>query len=134
MNEQTDEDASAGVKRMMPFNFADWTGRSQEFEPIRAQARMWIGPRKSEEATPSPFGTEATSFDVRPRLHEIATPTLIIVGALDAICSEKMARMAHAGIRGSRLVVLPRSGHMGHLEQPEEHARDIRELLATLAP
>lgn len=119
---------------MVPFNFADWTGRSKEFEPVRAQARMWIAPRKTEESTPSPFGTKDTSFDVRPRLHEIATPTLIIVGARDPICSEKMARMAHDGIRGSRLVVLPRSGHMAHIERPEEHARAVREFLATLAP
>jgi len=28
--EKTDADASAGIKRVMPFQFADWTGRSKE--------------------------------------------------------------------------------------------------------
>ena len=132
--EKTDDDATAGVKRTMPFSFADWTHRSHEFEAFRSQVRMWIGPRQTVEPTGGEFGTESTSFDVRPRLHEIATPTLIVVGARDAICSEKMARMAHAGIKGSRLTVLAHSGHMGHLEEPAEHGRAIGEFLATLAP
>lgn len=44
-----------------------------------------------------------------------------------------MARVAHAGIAGSKLVVLEHSGHMGHLEEPAEHGRAIREFLATIA-
>ncbi|RKH66466.1 alpha/beta fold hydrolase [Corallococcus llansteffanensis] len=132
--EKTDADATAGMKRTMPFSFADWTHRSHEFAAYRAQARIWIGPRQTVPPEGGAFSTEETSFDVRPRLHEISAPTLILVGAKDAICSEKMARMAQAGIQGSRLVVLAHSGHMGHLEEPAEHSRAIREFLATLAP
>jgi proline iminopeptidase len=131
--EKTDDDATAGVKRTMPFEFADWTGRSKELEPYRARARMWIAPRLSKPSVPGPFGTEETDFDVRPRLHEITAPTLILVGARDAICSQKMARIANVGIRGSRLVVLPHSGHMGHIEEPEAHAAAVHEFLAGLA-
>ncbi len=73
-------------------------------------------------------------FDVRDRLSTITAPTLILVGVKDFICSEKMARALHEGIRGSLLVSLPRSGHLGHVEEPREHAQAIGAFLASLPP
>jgi len=57
-------------------------------------------------------------FDVRPRLSSIGVPTLVIVGAADLITPPGMAEEIHRGIAGSRLVVLERSGHFGHIEEP----------------
>jgi proline iminopeptidase len=131
-DEKTDADATAGVKRTMPFMFADWTHRSAELETYRTNAHMWIAPRQAVPPEGGPFSTEDSSFDVRGRLHELQVPTLIVVGARDAICSTKMAGFAHAGIAGSKLVVLAHSGHMGHAEEPVAHGRAIREFLATL--
>ena len=53
-------------------------------------------------------------------------PTLILVGATDFVCSPKMAAILQAGIPGSTLVVLPRSGHYGHVEAPAAFARAVR--------
>jgi proline iminopeptidase len=110
--------ATAGLRRELPFYVADWTGRSREFEPLRSLIHVFVVP--------------AHAFDVRPRLGEIATPTLIVVGVRDFVCSPKQAQVLHAGIPGSRLVELDRSGHLGHLEQPVEFARAVHDFVATL--
>jgi proline iminopeptidase len=130
---RTDRDATENLKQEMPLYFADWTGRAAEYEPLRIKLRMWVAPGMSsnEPASAADVGM-LPAFEVRPRLHEIATPTLIVVGVKDFICSTKMADMLHAGIAGSRLVVLPHSGHMGHIEEPQAHAQAIREFLSSL--
>jgi pimeloyl-ACP methyl ester carboxylesterase len=58
------------------------------------------------------------SEDLRERLGEICSPTLIIHGADDPI-PLAIAEYLRDNIRGSRLVVIPDSGHMPMLEQPE---------------
>lgn len=95
--------------------------------------QVWVAPGLS--ANDSSAATDvglAPTLEIRARLHEIATPTLILVGAKDFICSAKMADIIHAGIPGSRLVVLPHSGHLGHIEEPGAHAAAIRDFLAAL--
>jgi proline iminopeptidase len=130
---RTDDQATENFKRELPLYFADWTARAQEFEVLRAQVRMWVAPGRSanDPSAPADVGL-APAFDVVARLHEIATPTLILVGTKDFVCSPRMADMLHAGIPGSKLAVLPHSGHMGHIEEPGAHASAIREFLATL--
>lgn len=61
-----------------------------------------------------------TSFDFRPALAGLSVPALVVVGARDFICAPVLARMLHEALAGSRFVLLERSGHMAHLEQPEE--------------
>ena len=57
--------------------------------------------------------------DNRPFLAEVACPTVIIVGAEDALTPVKVAEEMHAGIAGSRLEVIPDCGHLSTLERPE---------------
>lgn len=130
---KTDDDLTAVLRRIMPLYFFDWTGRSKEFEPLRAQIRVAAAPNQSGSA-PAADAVPVAPFDVRSQLPKIATPTLIVVGTKDFICSPKMAQVIHEGIAGSRLVVLAHSGHMGHIEEPREHARAVGDFLATLAP
>jgi pimeloyl-ACP methyl ester carboxylesterase len=56
--------------------------------------------------------------DSTPDLATIQVPTLIIVGADDALTPPSEAQILHAGIAGSRLVIIPECGHMANLEQP----------------
>ena len=56
--------------------------------------------------------------DLRERLREISSPTLIIHGADDPI-PLAMAEYLRDNIKGSKLEVIPDSGHMPMLEQPE---------------
>jgi pimeloyl-ACP methyl ester carboxylesterase len=56
--------------------------------------------------------------DSRPRLAAISCPTLVLVGEGDEATPPELAREIAEGIRGSRLVVVPDSGHLSTLEQP----------------
>ena len=60
-----------------------------------------------------------TRPDSRPDLAGIKVPTLIVVGEGDQITPPEVAEELHAGIKGSRLVVAPKSGHLALLEHPE---------------
>lgn len=57
--------------------------------------------------------------DNRPFLKEIKCPTLIIVGAQDALTPVKVAEEMAAGIAGSRLEVIPDCGHVPTMERPD---------------
>jgi pimeloyl-ACP methyl ester carboxylesterase len=57
--------------------------------------------------------------DNRPFLAEIRCPTVVVVGAEDAITPVKVAEEICAGIAGSRLEVIPNCGHLSTLERPE---------------
>lgn len=57
--------------------------------------------------------------DNRPFLAAIRCPTVIIVGAQDALTPVKVSQEMHAGIAGSRLEVIPDCGHLATLERPE---------------
>ncbi|HKW90044.1 MAG TPA: proline iminopeptidase-family hydrolase [Candidatus Acidoferrales bacterium] len=52
------------------------------------------------------------------KLHTIHVPTLILVGDHDE-CDPSLSKEMHAKIAGSRLVILPKSGHMTFVEQPQ---------------
>lgn len=52
------------------------------------------------------------------KLPSIHVPTLIIVGDHDE-CDPSLSREMHDKIAGSRLVILPKSGHMTFVDQPE---------------
>lgn len=67
--------------------------------------------------------------DSRPDLGRIACPTLVLVGAEDAITPPAAARVMHDGIAASRLVVVPDCGHLSTLEAPEPVTAALREWL-----
>lgn len=69
------------------------------------------------------------NFDVAHKLHEIKVPTLIIVGDLDVITGIKDAVFLHLSIKNSKLRIVPRSGHMTILEQPEKFNSYMLEFL-----
>jgi proline-specific peptidase len=122
----TDAQMTAIFKREMPLYFAEWTKRATEYEPYRQRVRLSVAPSRSVTDTDSPDAVGvAPVIEVRDQLPALHVPTLIFSGQKDFVCSMKMARMLHAGIRGSRLVVLPHSGHMGHIEEPRVFAAAI---------
>ena len=65
--------------------------------------------------------------DSRPTLATIHVPTLVVVGEGDQITPPDAAREMHRGIAGSRLLVVPRAGHLALLEQPEPVHAALRE-------
>ena len=72
----------------------------------------------------------AIDFDYRPRLSSLDMPALIITGVRDFICAPRLGEMIHAGVPGSQLVTMQRSGHLAHLEEPEAFADAVASFLA----
>lgn len=129
----TDEEMTEVFRHEFPLYFAEWTKRAKEFEPYRATVQIAAAPGKatSDSSASSAVGITPV-FDVRDRLGQIHVPTLVIVGRRDFVTSVKFANMIHAGIRGSRLLLLEHSGHMGHIEEPVAFAAGIRAFLKSL--
>ena len=59
-----------------------------------------------------------TRPDSTPTLSAIHCPTLIVVGAEDAITPPSLSEDMQRGIAGAELVVVPGAGHMSNMEQP----------------
>src|SRR5216684_1289749 len=62
------------------------------------------------------------------RLSEIKVPTLVIVGEHDE-SDPKMSKEMHEKIAGSQLVILPNSGHMTFVDQPEQFLKAVRDFV-----
>src|SRR5690349_1358881 len=64
--------------------------------------------------------------DSRPILPGVEIPTLILVGEGDAITPPEVAREMAEMIEWSSLVVIPGSGHLSSLEQPDPVTHALR--------
>jgi pimeloyl-ACP methyl ester carboxylesterase len=62
----------------------------------------------------------------------IAAPTLVIYGGRDRVVDPRMAGRAARAFAGARIVVLPRTGHVAHMEHPAQVAGEIGVLLAAM--
>lgn len=69
-------------------------------------------------------------WDIREDLDAIRTPTLVLSGRHDFICGPRWAQELADGIPASILVMLERSGHFGHLEEPHRFFPAIADFLA----
>lgn len=63
------------------------------------------------------------AFSITERLDAIAAPTLVLVGEEDYATPPPMSETLHAGIAGSRLVVLPAARHLSMIESA--NAREL---------
>ncbi len=72
-------------------------------------------------------------FDVTPRLHEIALPTLVICGNEDRLTPPKYSTFLRdrltGGEHGARLHIFPKAGHYVMWEQPAQVNQAIEEWL-----
>jgi proline iminopeptidase len=71
-----------------------------------------------------------TSAEYADRLPSIKVPTLITVGDHDE-CDASLSREMNALITGSKLVVLPQSGHMTFVDQPRLFIDAVQGFLST---
>ena len=86
---------------------------------LQAMLPKLVGPASHAAGTvPKQLEALKTRPDARPGLAAIACPTLVIVGADDALTPPSSAETLRDGIAGAQLVVLPDAGHMSNLEQP----------------
>lgn len=71
----------------------------------------------------------AARADSTPTLREIRVPTLVVCGAEDEITPPAEAEAMARGIGGSRLVAIPRAGHLSSLEDPAAFDAAVRPFL-----
>jgi len=69
-----------------------------------------------------------TSVEYVDRLHTIHVPTLIIVGDHDE-SDPGMSKEMHEKIAGSELVIVPKSGHMTFVDQPNLFIKTVSEFV-----
>ena len=69
------------------------------------------------------------SVEYVDRLPTIHVPTLIVVGDHDE-CDPSLSKEMHEKIAGSKLVILPNSGHMNFIDQPEMWQKSVEGFLS----
>ncbi|WP_022835739.1 alpha/beta fold hydrolase [Salisaeta longa] len=74
-----------------------------------------------------------TRENLLPRLDEVTTPTLIVVGEEDVATPPAKAEQAHAAIPTSELVRLPKAGHSSAIERPEAVTETLRTFIGAHA-
>ncbi len=72
----------------------------------------------------------ASAEDLHDVLAHIRVPTLLVYGDTDVRAPLNVAEDLHAAISGSRLVVLPGTGHLCNIEAPEQFNSEVRNFLA----
>jgi pimeloyl-ACP methyl ester carboxylesterase len=63
----------------------------------------------------------------------ITAPTLVIYGSNDRVVDPRLAGRAARAFANSKIVVLPRTGHLAHMEHPAQVAAEITALLDAAA-
>jgi pimeloyl-ACP methyl ester carboxylesterase len=76
---------------------------------------MHIGPRRLWRVA-----SDLLQADVTPSLHAVRAPTLVVWGADDRLLPPTLGQLFSDQIPDSRLVVLPRCGHIPMVEAPDE--------------
>lgn len=86
--------------------------------PLKAAVRAM-----NEETGPEAYIRQQQAImarrDSRPGLKAIACPTLVLVGDDDRLTPPELSHEMAKGIPGARLVVVPDSGHLSTMEQPQ---------------
>jgi proline iminopeptidase len=107
-----DAELTHALRALLPAYFADYWGREAEFASLRDQVQVSYVSNLDADLVPD-------AIDDRTALPTLGTPTLVIAGRYDVICGVRWADELHSLIPHSRLEILEKSGHLGHLEEPE---------------
>ncbi len=122
-NYQTDEDMGRLLAEELKFYFKKFDERAQTYLERTRGLPVRIAPLKAFN------DKEAPSMDLRPQLHKITVPTLVIVGRHDFITNVAMAEEMVKNIPHAKLEVFEDSGHFALVEEPEKFYRVIKEFV-----
>jgi len=124
-------DAGLGMPGLAEQLVAAMAGREARAERLaEAQALMAAVP----EATYRRALAALVQFDRREALARIAVPTLVVTGEDDRTAAPEVARRMAARIPGAELAIVPATGHLLMLEQPEAFDRVLLDFVARRAP
>lgn len=133
------EDAIDAQRRRQAGDFAS---RDELAALYVREARLWFADDEAAEAflpqiggqRPDPealvyFNTRlAAAYDMRPRLHEIQSPTLILNGAADFFGPKVSARELSA-IPDSRAKIIPTAGHFPFADANDLFCTELKQFL-----
>jgi len=108
-----------------------WVARDLFPEHQQAELRKLVAERLAHNDRRSYLqaGVALARFNARRRLAEVRSPTLIVAGEGDTTvplaAKEELAR----GIRGARLLRLPRSGHASPIDEAQRFNRGLEAFL-----
>jgi proline iminopeptidase len=114
----TDEGMTTALAGIIPLYVADFWNREEEFAALQAKVSGTYISGVDADGVPE-------LIDDREVLGSVTVPALVIVGRLDPICGVRWAEELNKLIPGSQLVILSRSGHFGHVEEPEAFAQAV---------
>lgn len=69
-------------------------------------------------------------WDIREKLPEIKVPTLVTVGKFDEV-TPNVAKTIHKGIRGSKLLVFEKSGHLTMWDEEESYLKAVKDFITS---
>ena len=121
------------VDRMLPLLLSPETKSHKKGVVMEVEAMMR---RASPAGVSAALRGMAVRPDARPDLPHIDAPTMVIVGADDAISPPPTAHLMAAQIPRSEMAIIPHAGHLAPLERPEGVNAALRKLLrrASRAP
>jgi pimeloyl-ACP methyl ester carboxylesterase len=118
----------AVADQMLPKLLGETTRR--ERPGVAAQVRTMIDANHAEGIA---GGIEAIRDrpDSTPQLAAMSWPTLIVVGAEDALTPPAESEAMQQRMPRSRLVVLPAAGHLSNLETPDAFSQALADFLSS---
>lgn len=90
---------------------------------------LWTGPRTVPARVSSARVDLLKGEDLRPRLAEIRTPTLVVKGPRDHYVPPAWSREIAGLIPGARYVEVPDTGHVSHISTPDTFNRILLDWL-----
>jgi len=117
------------AEAMLPKMFAPATYQSNPALVASAKAMMESTPLHGVVGDLAALRDRPDSI---PTLATISVPTLVLHGADDQLIPAKEAELTQAGIKNSRLGLIPNAGHLLNLEQPEAFNQAISDFLTSL--
>ena len=97
--------------------------------PAEAVDAFVAAARKFHPAGLRTMAHAVAEADLRDVLPTVDVPTLLLYGEHDVRAPREVAAAIHAGIPGSRLVVLPGAGHVCNVEAEETFNAELRAFL-----
>src|SRR5262245_1294562 len=125
-----DHPASAVIEQMLPKLLGPQT---QKHRPEVVEHVKVIASAQAPAGIIAALKALRDRPDAGPHLGAIAVPTLVIVGADDALIPPPLSLKLAAQIPRARLVALAGAGHLSNLEAPDAFGAALRDFLGGLA-
>lgn len=105
-----------------------------EYEPVRQTVETLLARTTFSAAPFQQFEREMATFDIRDRVAEIQSQTLIVMGDHDAPDVREGSYVMQERIPGAQLLVVPGCGHWPWIERPDLFFPAVMHFLARTPP